>query len=131
MSSPPQRSLPQDTKPSPVKDPPPRDEEPVSESKVTSSRGPSPRNERDSPKDPESPSRASSGSHSSRIEPDSATDDFEDDGYPESSNTSYLTSIASDIRRGIQENGRTYGVYGLHKAWIPSDDEEVKQLVLV
>ncbi|KAF4437668.1 tam domain-containingmethyltransferase [Fusarium acutatum] len=65
---------------------------------------------------------------SSRIEPDIFdNNDLEDELYPESTNTSYLTSIASDIRRGIQENGRTYGVYGLHKAWIPSDDLEVER----
>jgi hypothetical protein len=66
---------------------------------------------------------------SSRIEPDIFDDNgLEDEFYPESTNTSYLTSIASDIRRGIQENGRTYGVYGLHKAWIPSDDLEVREM---
>lgn len=71
-----------------------------------------------------SPTRASS-----RIEPDIFdNDDLDDELYPESTNTSYLTSIASDIRRGIQENGRTYGVYGLHKAWIPSDDLEVNEM---
>ncbi|KAM5354448.1 hypothetical protein ACJ41O_001097 [Fusarium nematophilum] len=61
----------------------------------------------------------------SHIEPD----DFDegDETYPESTTTSYLTSIASDIRRGIQENGRTYGVYGLHKAWMPSDDLEMER----
>lgn len=60
---------------------------------------------------------------SSHIEPDVFSD--EDETYPESTNTSYLSSIASDIRRGVVENGRTYGVYGKHKAWLPSDDLEV------
>ena len=29
--------------------------------------------------------------------------DFDDEGYSESLNTSYVTSIASDIRKGIEE----------------------------
>ncbi|KAF9769629.1 hypothetical protein IL306_012930 [Fusarium sp. DS 682] len=42
---------------------------------------------------------------SSRIEPDVFDDDgLEDEFYPESTNTSYLTSIASDIRRGVERN---------------------------
>lgn len=68
-------------------------------------------------------SGTSSTAPSSHIEPDVWTDD--DEVYAESSSTSYLSSIASDVRRGITENGRTYGVYGIHKSWIPSDDLEV------
>ncbi|KAH6987181.1 S-adenosyl-L-methionine-dependent methyltransferase [Ilyonectria destructans] len=70
-------------------------------------------------------SGASSTAPSSHIEPDVWTDD--DEAYAESSNTSYLSSIASDVRRGITENGRTYGVYGIHKSWIPSDDLEMER----
>jgi hypothetical protein len=56
------------------------------------------------------------------IEPDFSTDD---EGYAASTSTSYLTSIASDIRRGIEENGRLYAAYGMHKPWLPIDDLEV------
>ncbi|KAH6900569.1 S-adenosyl-L-methionine-dependent methyltransferase [Thelonectria olida] len=65
-------------------------------------------------------------SESSHIEPDDSNQEA-DDGYAESTTTSYLTSIASDIRRGIEENGRTYSAYGIHKAWIPSDDLEMER----
>lgn len=56
------------------------------------------------------------------IEPDRWTDD---EGYAESTSTRYLSSIASDIRRGVEENGRLYAAYGMHKQWLPIDDEEV------
>ncbi|KAK3322661.1 S-adenosyl-L-methionine-dependent methyltransferase [Apodospora peruviana] len=58
------------------------------------------------------------------IEADVFSDDDED-GYANSTSTSYLTSIASDIRRGIEENGRIYAAYGMHKAWLPIDDAEL------
>lgn len=72
-------------------------------------------------------SASASSSSPSHIEPDAWTDNSIDDGYAESTTTDYLTSIASEIRRGIVENGRTYGVYGKHKAWIPSDDQEMER----
>ncbi|VBB81494.1 Putative protein of unknown function [Podospora comata] len=56
------------------------------------------------------------------IEPDRWTDD---EGYAESTSTRYLSSIASDIRRGVEENGRLYAAYGMHKQWLPIDDEEL------
>ncbi|KAK4182903.1 S-adenosyl-L-methionine-dependent methyltransferase [Podospora australis] len=56
------------------------------------------------------------------IEPDNWTDD---EGYAESTSTRYLSSIASDIRRGVEENGRVYAAYGIHKPWLPIDDEEL------
>ena len=59
---------------------------------------------------------------SSHIEPDFSTDD---EGYADSTTTSYVTSLASDIRRGVEENGRTYAAYGIHKPWVPVDDREV------
>ena len=58
----------------------------------------------------------------STIEPDSSIDD---EGYAATVSTSYVTSIASDIRRGIEENGRIYAAYGIHKPWMPVDDMEV------
>jgi hypothetical protein len=59
---------------------------------------------------------------SSEIEPDESVSD---EGYAESSSTSYVSSIASDVRRGIEENGRLYAAYGKHKPWVPVDDAEV------
>jgi hypothetical protein len=56
------------------------------------------------------------------IEPDHSLDD---QGYAESISTSYVTSIASKIRRGIEENGRVYAAYGIYKPWLPMDDIEV------
>jgi hypothetical protein len=55
-----------------------------------------------------------------------ADDSLDDEGYAESTSTSYVTSIATDIRRGIEENGRLYANYGQHKPWVPVDDAEVR-----
>lgn len=63
-----------------------------------------------------------SSAPSTAIEPDFSTDD---EGYEASIATSYVTSIASDIRKGVEENGRVYAAYGVHKPWIPVDDLEV------
>lgn len=45
------------------------------------------------------------------IEVDTAAEN-NDDGYAESSASSTLTSIKSEIRKGMEENGRIYAVYG-------------------
>jgi hypothetical protein len=44
------------------------------------------------------------------IEPDLESDE----GYPESSRSSLLSSIESSIKRGTIENGRLYASYGQH-----------------
>jgi hypothetical protein len=44
----------------------------------------------------------------------------------ESTSTSYVTSLASDIRRGVEENGRLYASYGKYKQMIPIDESEVR-----
>ena len=49
---------------------------------------------------------------------------FSDEGYAESTNTSYLTSLASDIRKGVIENGRTYASYGKNIQGMPIDEQE-------
>jgi 2-polyprenyl-3-methyl-5-hydroxy-6-metoxy-1,4-benzoquinol methylase len=49
---------------------------------------------------------------------------FDDEGFSESVNTSYVTSIASEIRRGIEENGRTYPAYGKNQYGLPVDERE-------
>jgi len=68
------------------------------------------------------PSIAASASTDENIEPDTW---LSDEGYAESTSTRYLTSIASDIRRGVEENGRLYAAYGKYQSWLPIDDEEV------
>ncbi|KAJ3534176.1 hypothetical protein NM208_g7655 [Fusarium decemcellulare] len=115
-----------DKPPRPREDDPPAEEFGASKAgQVTSEAAPDSRDH--DKRDRESPRRSSASPaspDSGLIEADDYQENVDDDVYPESTNTSYLTSIASDIRRGIQENGRTYGVYGIHKAWIPSDDLE-------
>lgn len=75
----------------------------------------------DLPPQPGSPTPSSQPS--SHIEADELVDD---EGYAESTTTSYVSSIASNIRRGIEENGRLYAAYGQHKPWLPVDDPEVQ-----
>ncbi|KAL1615354.1 hypothetical protein SLS56_011856 [Neofusicoccum ribis] len=48
-----------------------------------------------------------------------------DEAYAESSASSALTSLASEIKRGIQENGRTYASYGSHEYGLPVDEREL------
>ena len=55
-----------------------------------------------------------------------ADDNISDEGYAESTTSSYVSSIASDIRRGVIEQGRVYASYGQHKPWVPVDEAEVR-----
>jgi ubiquinone/menaquinone biosynthesis C-methylase UbiE len=55
------------------------------------------------------------------IEPEG---DIEDEGFSESAITSYVSSIASEIRKGVEENGRTYPAYGRNVYGIPIDELE-------
>jgi SAM-dependent methyltransferase len=55
------------------------------------------------------------------ILPDEGVDD---EGFAESVNTIYATSIALEIRRGIEENGRTYPAYGKNAYALPVDEQE-------
>jgi hypothetical protein len=64
----------------------------------------------------------------STIEPDFSIDD---EAYAASVATSYVSSLASDIRRGVEENGRLYAAYGIHKPWVPIDDREVSVPVML
>ena len=77
------------------------------------------------------------------IEPDANLDD---EGYQESSASSLLSSLASDVRRGVLENGRLYASYGQHgqisnsvkdtllkvskEYALPIDDDELDRLDL-
>lgn len=53
-----------------------------------------------------------------------ADDTISDEGYAQSTTTSYVSSIASDIRKGVEENGRTYAAYGSHEYGMPIDERE-------
>ncbi|KIY02889.1 uncharacterized protein Z520_01354 [Fonsecaea multimorphosa CBS 102226] len=59
------------------------------------------------------------------IEPDSAP---EDEGFAESSTSSYCTSIQSEIRNGRIENGRVYAAYGRNEYGLPVDDYELDRI---
>jgi SAM-dependent methyltransferase len=48
-----------------------------------------------------------------------------DEGYAASTSTSYVSSIASSIRRGIEENGRLYPTYGANASLLPMDEDEL------
>jgi SAM-dependent methyltransferase len=54
-----------------------------------------------------------------------ADDGFEDEGFDAGSSTSsYVSSIASEIRNGVQEYGRRYAAFGKHFYGLPIDEEE-------
>jgi SAM-dependent methyltransferase len=56
-----------------------------------------------------------------------ADDTIDDEGFAQSISTSYATSIATAIRRGVEENGRTYPAYGKHLAALPIDESELER----
>lgn len=49
---------------------------------------------------------------------------FDDEGFAQSVNTSYVTSIASEIHGEVEENGRTYRAYGKNAYGLPVDEAE-------
>ena len=56
--------------------------------------------------------------------------DIDDEAYAESTTTSYVTSIASEISRGILENERIYPNYGNHNYGMPVDEAEMDRMDL-
>ncbi|KAJ4503985.1 hypothetical protein HRR80_007257 [Exophiala dermatitidis] len=56
--------------------------------------------------------------------------DITDEAYAESTSTSYVTSIASEISRGILENERLYPQYGKHSYGMPIDEAEMDRMDL-
>ena len=56
--------------------------------------------------------------------------DIDDEAYAESTTTSYVTSIASEISRGVLENERIYPHYGQHKYGMPVDEDEMARMEL-
>jgi hypothetical protein len=69
----------------------------------------------------------SSSVHISSASPLDVDESVVDEGYASSMTSSYTTSIASIHQCVIEENGRTYAAYGLHKSWLPVDDVEVSR----
>lgn len=61
------------------------------------------------------------------IQPDT---DSSDEAYAESTTTSYLTSIASEISKGVLENDRIYPNYGKHSYGMPMDEDEMDRMDL-
>lgn len=57
-----------------------------------------------------------------------ADEEESDEGYEGSTSSTFVTSIASNIKRAVRENGRIYAAYGQHKAWVPVDDHEVSHV---
>lgn len=53
-----------------------------------------------------------------------------DSAYGESTKSSFLTSIASEVTRGMVENGRRYHSYGSGEYGFPNDDRECKVSLL-
>jgi len=55
--------------------------------------------------------------------------ELDDEGYAETTTTSYVTSIASSVRRGVEENGRLYpAMETQHLAAVPVDDLEASHV---
>lgn len=51
--------------------------------------------------------------------------DFHDEAYGESDRSTDWTSVMSDIRRGVLENGRVYPSYGRYQYGMPIDEQEL------
>ena len=56
--------------------------------------------------------------------------DLTDEAYAESTTTSYVTSIASEISKGVLENERLYPNYGQHSYGMPIDEDEMDRMDL-
>lgn len=54
-----------------------------------------------------------------------AEDESVEDDYAESTKSGYATSVASEVRRGVLENGRVYPSYGRHDYGMPIDEQEL------
>ncbi|KYG41958.1 hypothetical protein M433DRAFT_177045 [Acidomyces richmondensis BFW] len=57
-----------------------------------------------------------------------ADDGEADEGFDPGSDRSSLTSIASQIRQGIVENGRVYAAYGKGEYGLPRDEREMERI---
>jgi SAM-dependent methyltransferase len=56
--------------------------------------------------------------------------DSSDEAYAESTTTSFITSIKSEVSRGVLENERLYPSYGQHAYGMPIDEDELDRMDL-
>jgi SAM-dependent methyltransferase len=56
--------------------------------------------------------------------------DSSDEAYAESTTTSFVTSIKSEVSRGVLENERLYPSYGQHDYGMPIDEDELDRMDL-
>lgn len=56
--------------------------------------------------------------------------DSTDEAYAESTTTSFVTSIKSEVSRGVLENERLYPSYGQHDYGMPIDEDELDRMDL-
>jgi SAM-dependent methyltransferase len=56
--------------------------------------------------------------------------DLSDEAYAESTTTSFVTSIKSEVSRGVLENERLYPSYGQHDYGMPIDEDELDRMDL-
>ncbi|USP82267.1 hypothetical protein yc1106_09541 [Curvularia clavata] len=65
-----------------------------------------------------------SGSHA-LIAQDDTSEASTDEGYADSDTSSFLSSILSEVRRGVEIEGRLYPSYGKHEYGMPIDEKEM------
>lgn len=56
--------------------------------------------------------------------------DIDDEGFEETTSSTYLSSIASEVSRGILENERIYPGYGKYSYGMPIDEDEMDRMDL-
>ncbi|KAL1605109.1 hypothetical protein SLS60_004652 [Paraconiothyrium brasiliense] len=66
-----------------------------------------------------------SGDHLLEAHNNTDEDNFSDEGYDGSDVSSFLSSILSEVRRGVEIEGRQYASYGKHEYGMPMDDKEL------
>ncbi|KAF1964487.1 S-adenosyl-L-methionine-dependent methyltransferase [Bimuria novae-zelandiae CBS 107.79] len=66
-----------------------------------------------------------SGDHLLEAHNNADDDSFADEGYDGSDASSFLSSILSEVRRGVEIEGRTYASYGRHEYGMPMDEKEL------
>ncbi|CAO2657158.1 Nn.00g032840.m01.CDS01 [Neocucurbitaria sp. VM-36] len=56
---------------------------------------------------------------------DNTSEASTDEGYADSDASSFLSSILSEVRRGVEIEGRLYPTYGKHEYGMPMDEKEM------
>ncbi|KAH7402917.1 S-adenosyl-L-methionine-dependent methyltransferase [Pyrenochaeta sp. MPI-SDFR-AT-0127] len=65
-----------------------------------------------------------SGNHLLQAQ-DDTSEASTDEGYADSDASSFLSSILSEVRRGVEIEGRLYATYGKHEYGMPIDEKEM------